>query len=134
LGFRSPSRRVRRKCVWSCAIVSLVLCFGSLWEATYNVEVALVVSQISALLAEVAALQMERQLVLAGAMIAALRACQCKRAVFVMPVELGLTRQYALAALALEVVVFEMLGEYGLVWAIEATTRLQAMLVLYTAC
>jgi hypothetical protein len=77
---------------------------------------------------------MQRQLALASARLAALWASDCERAVLVVLVELGLARQYAFAPFALEMVVFEVLGKRGLIWPIKATARLQAMLVLLSAC
>jgi hypothetical protein len=77
---------------------------------------------------------MQRQLALASARITALWARYCERAVLVVLVKLGLARQYALAPFALEVIALEMLRECGLIWPIEATAWLQAVLVLLSAC
>jgi hypothetical protein len=77
---------------------------------------------------------MERQPVFASAILSTTRASNGERAGLVVLVKLGLARQDALASFALEMVVLEMLHESGLIWAIEATAWLQAMLVLLTAC
>jgi hypothetical protein len=94
------------------------------WQVTYNVVVALVVRVVATILAKKAVLKVHAELGLSSTMLTTLGAGKCEGAALVVLIELGQTRKYALAALALEVIALEMLRERGLVRSVEVATWL----------